>query len=64
MTRKELLKTVDQYKALATDLLATQNPYAAIVGACSGIATDPCYTHHERGQRIWAFFQALEEVNQ
>lgn len=63
MTKKELQQTVDQYKTLATDLLANQNPYAAIVGVCGAIATEPCYNHHERGQRLWAFFQALEEVN-
>ena len=61
MTRKELQKVKESYKELAQSVLASDSPYAQIVGVCGEIALEECYNHHERGQRIWAFFTALEE---
>ena len=61
MTRKELQQTKESYKKLAQEILASNSPYAQIAGVCGGIALEGCYNHHERGQRLWAFFTALEE---
>ena len=63
MTAKELLQVRLQYKDLARECLQSESPYAQITGICRAISTEMCYNHHERGQRIWAFFSALEEVN-
>lgn len=63
MTRKELQKTKESYRNAAKECIASDKPYAAITGICSAIALEPCYNHHERGQRLWAFFSALEEEN-
>lgn len=62
MTRKELQQKKESYKKLAQSVLDSDSPYAQIVGVCGGIALEECYNHHERGQRIWAFFTALEEL--
>ena len=62
MTAKELLQVQLQYKDLARECLQSEAPCDSIVSVCGGIATEMCYNHHERGQRIWAFFSALEEV--
>ena len=62
MTAKELLQVRLQYKELARECQQSETPYSSIVGVCGAIATEMCYNHHERGQRIWAFFSALEEV--
>lgn len=64
MTRKELLEVKESYKDLARSCTASDDPCAQIVGVCGGIAQETCYTHHERGQRLWAFFEALKEVEQ
>lgn len=61
MTRKELRKVQESYRELARECLAAVAPYPAITGVCKGLANEACYNHHERGQRLWAFFQALEE---
>lgn len=62
MTRKELLEVKEQYKELARECLTSDTPYPQIVGICSNIANEENYNHHERGQHLWAFFQALKEV--
>ena len=62
MTQKELLKVKESYKELAQSCLTSEAPYPQIVGVCRALASEENYNHHERGQRIWAFFQALEEV--
>lgn len=60
MTRKELLQTVDYYIEPARKCLAAAAPDAEILKICGRIALERCYNHHEQGQRIWAFFAALE----
>ena len=62
MTRKELQQIRENYRDLARKCMESRSPYAQIYGVCSSIAQEMCYNHHERGQRIWAFFKALEEV--
>lgn len=62
MTTKELGATALGYRELARECLTSDAPYAMIVGVCGGIAKEPCYNHHERGQRLWAFFKALDDV--
>lgn len=63
MTRKELQEVAESYRSVAISCLNSDTPYQQIVGICGGIATEMCYNHHERGQRIWAFFKAIEEVS-
>ena len=62
MTRKELQQIRESYRDLARECMESSSPYAQICGVCRSIAQEMCYNHHERGQRIWAFFKALEEV--
>ena len=64
MTRRELHEVQESYRDLAKSCLASEFRYAEITGICKRIATEMCYNHHERGQRIWAFFQALEAEEQ
>lgn len=61
MTRKELRETQESYRNLAREILASDMPSAQITGVCRSIANEACYNHHERGQHLWAFFQALAE---
>lgn len=61
MTRKELQHVKEAYRTTAKECQNNENPCAAIVGICKDIATEDRFGHHERGQRLWAFFQALEE---
>lgn len=61
MTRKELLEVKESYRALARECASSDSPYTMITGICGGIAQEECYNHHERGQRLWAFFQTLNE---
>lgn len=61
MTRKELQEIKESYRKTAQEILDSDYPYAEITGVCRNIALEMCYNHHERGQRIWAFFTALEE---
>lgn len=63
MTRKELQQIQESYREIAQECAASDKPYARIVGICNAIAVEPCYNHHERGQRLWAFFKALEKVS-
>lgn len=62
MTTKELAAAALGYCELARECNASDDPYAMITGICRAIAQEPCYNHHERGQRLWAFFWALDEV--
>ena len=62
MTRKELQETREKYRNVAEACLDAENPYAMITNVCKLLANEMCYNHHERGQRIWAFFQALKDV--
>ena len=62
MTRKELQETRESYRDLAAACLETGNPYAMVTGVCKKLANEMCYNHHERGQRLWAFFQALKDA--
>ena len=61
MTRKELHEVQESYRSLAKDILSSSMPGAQIAGVCRNLANEACYNHHERGQRLWAFFQALKE---
>lgn len=61
MTRKELRNVQESYRDLARECLDSSAPYQQIVGVCKSLANEMCYGNHERGQRLWAFFQALEE---
>ena len=64
MTRKELREVQESYRNLAKEILASDMPSAQIAGVCQSIANETCYNHHERGQHLWAFFQALKEVEE
>ena len=61
MTRKELREVQESYRSLAQECLKSDTPYAFITGVCRNLANEACYNHHERGQRLWAFFQALDD---
>ena len=61
MTRKELQEVRESYRDLARECLRSDSPCAILTGVCRSIANEPCYNHHERGQRLWAFFQALDD---
>ena len=62
MTRKELCEVQQEYQKMITSILQSQqNIQNWIVYFCDTLAHEMCYNHHERGQRLWAFFQALEE---
>ena len=62
MTRKELQEIRESYRELAAYCMETSNPYATVTGVCKNIANEMCYNHHERGQRLWAFFQAIKDL--
>lgn len=64
MTKKELLKTKEQYKKWALVCSKSDAKDQLIAHTCKDLANETCYTHHERGQRLWAFFQALKEVEE
>lgn len=61
MTRKELPEVKESYRVLARECASSDAPYTMITGICGGIAQEECCNHHERGQRLRAFFQALKE---
>lgn len=61
MRRKELQEIKESYRAIAQEIIHSEDAYPVIAGICKTIALEPCYNHHERGQRLWAFFAALEE---
>ena len=62
MTRKELQDTKLRYQRTARAIIHAEDAHTKIAAVCKDIALEPCYNHHERGQRIWAFFTALEEA--
>lgn len=59
MTRKELQDVQKSYKEM---LLKSPDDIMVRYGIIKYLAGETCYTHHERGQRLWAFFQALKEI--
>lgn len=61
MTVKELREVRESYRELARDILASGDYRSQIVGICMSLADEGCYNHHERGQRLLAFFQALKD---
>ena len=61
MTRKELQDTKLRYRRTARAIIHSEDAHTLIAATCESIALEPCYNHHERGQRLWAFFTALEE---
>lgn len=61
MTRKELRAVQESYRIVARECLNSKATYTNIIGVCQSLANEMCYNHHERGQRLWAFFQALEQ---
>lgn len=65
MTKKELQEVKTEYrKQIKSVLLSTQDKPNWIVGFCLDLAEEMCYNHHERGQRLWAFSQALKEIEE
>ena len=63
MTRKELKEVQAEYrKQIKVVLESPVDTSNWIVGFCLDLADEMCYNHHERGQRLWAFSQALKEV--
>lgn len=62
MTKKDFEAAVLAYHDLARECIAVDNSSALIVGVCGGIAQEECYTDLMRGQRLRAFFQALDDV--
>lgn len=61
MTRKELVSLRERDKEFVSELLTCDSPHV-ILGALKSIALEPRYYHHERGQRVWSLFTALEEA--
>ena len=65
MTRRELQEVKTDYKKQIKAVLdSTQDTPNWIVGFCLNLAEEMCYNHHERGQRLWAFSQALKELEE
>ncbi len=65
MTKKELLETKEWYKRqIEKDFARWGNNdlYLRITAQCITLADEACYNHHERGQRLWAYVQALREL--
>ena len=63
MTRKELREVQEEYRRQIKAMMESpQDTHNWIVGFCLGLADEMCYNHHERGQRLWAFSQALKEL--
>lgn len=63
MTRKELQEVKTEYRKMIRAVLdSTQDTPNWIIGFCLNLADEMCYNHHERGQRLWAFSQALKEA--
>ena len=52
MTRKELQEVKESYHTLARNICSDPETALAQIGVCRSIANEPCYNHHERGQRI------------
>ena len=65
MTRKELQEVKTDYrKQIKAALELPIDMPSWIVGFCLNLAEEMCYNHHERGQRLWAFSQALKELEE
>ena len=65
MTRKELQKVKTEYQEMIKAVLnSTQDIPNWIMSFCLNLADEMCYNHHERGQRLWAFSQALKEMEE
>lgn len=65
MTRKELQEVKEDYrKQIKAVLESPQDTPNWIVGFCLGLADEMGYNHHERGQRLWTFSQALKELEE
>ena len=63
MTRKELKEVQADYrKQIKAVLESPQDTSNWVIGFCLDLAGEMCYNHHERGQRLWAFSQALKEI--
>ena len=63
MTRKELQEVKNEYRKMIRAILdSKQDTPNWIVSFCLNLAEEMCYNHHERGQRLWAFSQALKEA--
>lgn len=65
MTKKELQKVKTEYQEMIKAVLnSTQDITNWIMSYCLNLADEMCYNHHERGQRLWAFSQALKEMEE
>ena len=65
MTRKELVEVTAQYEDIIKKELAKGTDIKAFaLGICSCLSDAMCYNHHERGQRLWAFFEAMKNVKE
>ena len=65
MTRKELQKEKTEYQEMIKAVLnSTQDITNWTMSFCLNLADEMCYNHHERGQRLWAFSQALKEMEE
>ena len=65
MTRKELQEVKAEYRKKIRQALYFEKDISNYtVDFCQSLATEMCYNHHERGQRLWAFFEAFKEVEE
>lgn len=63
MTRKELQSVKQEYKKEIIAMRESRKHEPTWIAIfCLSLAEEMCYNHHERGQRLWAFSQAFNEV--
>ncbi len=65
MTRKELLETKEWYKEQIkkrNEEWEEKDLCLRIASMTIALADETCYNHYERGQRLWAYVQALREL--
>lgn len=63
MTKKELQEVKREYEQQIAAVYQSQISITNWITAfCLNLADEMCYNHHERGQRLWAFSQALKEI--
>lgn len=65
MTRKKLLEAKEEYKEQIKkrcEVWDNNDLYLRIASMSIALADEMCYDHHERGQRLWAYVQALREL--
>ena len=56
-------KVTAQYEDMIKKELAEGTDIKAFaLGVCSYLSDEMCYNHHERGQRLWAFFEAMKKA--